>query len=303
MIRQPSSLNLNKEWSLKDPLSFGQAVRQVGRALIDAGIDTPQLEARILVAAACDADTDTVFAHPDRKLSRAQTGLLWALTERRVKREPIAYILGHREFWSLDFDVGPGVLIPRPDSETVIQSVLADQHKLPTDPNILDLGTGSGALLLTLLTELRNAWGLGIDKSPDAITFARRNARKLGVSSRASFLAANWGDPIRGEFDAIICNPPYIPETELKGLAPEIKIYEPHQALEAGCDGLVAYRYLSLQLFPMTKPGGKVYFEVGQGQADAVMTMLTASGFVEAKAAQDLAGIDRCVSVRRPQNR
>jgi release factor glutamine methyltransferase len=250
-------------------------------ALAAAGIEDAMREARLLQRQAAD---ETAFD---------------AMIARRAAREPVSYILGRREFWSLDFAVTPACLDPRPDSETVVEAVLA---KLP-DRNrawrILDLGTGSGCLLLALLSELPNATGVGLDVSPEALGVALGNAHRLGLGNRARFMERDWARGLDGEFDVIVANPPYIPSAEIETLAPEIARYEPRRALDGGKDGLDAYRAIIPNLGRALAPGGFAALEIGATQAERVGRLAREAGFA-AECRPDLAGRDRCLIVTRP---
>jgi release factor glutamine methyltransferase len=228
-----------------------------------------------------------------RILARFETVL-----SRRVAREPLAYIVGKREFWSLDFCVGPGVLIPRPESEILIEEALRRFPVCETPLRVADFGTGSGCLLLAFLSERPHAQGTGIDKSEDALAFASRNAACLGLSGRAQFVYGDWADGLSGTFDAIFVNPPYIAQADLEGLEPEITRYEPRTALCGGPDGLDAYRHIVAGLGHYLSPLGFGFVEIGQDQAEPVATILDQYGFVTDGTICDLAGIPRCLVVR-----
>lgn len=276
--------------------TVGEALITATEALTDAGIDGARLDARLLMAHALGISAEKVFGHPERRLSPDEQELFDGLIKARSSRQPLAQIVGHREFWSLDFAVTPDTLIPRPDSETLIEAVLAAFPDKAADIEILDLGTGSGCLLLALLHERGAAKGVGIDISEAALHVAGANAGALGLDGRARFVAADWTVGLDDQrFDAIVCNPPYIAEGDRSTLMPEVADHEPPQALFAGADGLDAYRTLVPAVAGKLKPSGSVFFEVGIGQADAVARMLKKSGFSDTAIARDLAGIGRCV--------
>jgi release factor glutamine methyltransferase len=207
-------------------------------------------------------------------------------------------MLGEKEFWSLAFEVGPAVLIPRPETETVVEAVLDEIAERGAALRLLDLGTGSGCLLLALLSELPNATGLGIDDSAAALAIARRNAARLGLAARAGFAQGRWGEGLRGAFDVIVSNPPYIAESEWPGLQPEIRTFEPKAALVAGPDGLAAYRALAPDCARLLARDGLCALEIGHGQGDAVAEILARHGLQVTQRRRDLAGIERCVVVR-----
>jgi release factor glutamine methyltransferase len=258
-----------------------------------AGIESPRREARLLLANILGIGLEDIVA------GRVALGLndqarFEAAVARRAAREPFAYIAGRREFWSLDFKVGPGVLVPRPESETLIESALGRFAARDAALDVLDLGTGSGCLLLAFLSERPNAGGVGIDASPDAIRWAEENARELGFAARARFVNADWSEAA-GVYDVILVNPPYVGEPELAGLAPEVAQFEPHSALVSGADGLECYRRLAPILRARLKPAGFAFVELGQGQADAVSAIFSAAGLVVDETKRDLSGITRCL--------
>ena len=213
-----------------------------------------------------------------------------------MARRPISQILGHREFWSLDFEVTEATLDPRPDSETLVAAVL---ERMASPARILDLGTGTGCLLLSLLHERPGAWGLGIDRSPAAAAVAARNARRLGLGARAAFAVSDWDSALSGTFEAVVSNPPYIPDAEIEGLAPEVAWHEPRSALAGGVDGLDAYRRIARVLPSLLAPGGLAALEVGAGQAPDVARLLAAEGLVEIATAHDLASVERVVLAKK----
>jgi len=254
------------------------------------GGETPRLDAEVLLAHLLGCSRGDLMLNPDRSFSLQDYE---KMIERRVKGEPVAHITGTREFWSLTLKVSPDVLIPRPDSETLIE-VAVKQYAHPP-ARILDLGTGSGALLLAALSEWPTATGLGIDASPAALAVARRNAEALGLADRAEMRAGNWGEGITERFDLILSNPPYIAETET--LSSEVRDHEPASALFAGSDGLDDYRRIIPHLPGLMKPGALAVLEIGHTQGAAVLALAAARGFA-ASLHQDLAGRDRCVALR-----
>ncbi len=219
------------------------------------------------------------------------------LVARRTTREPLAYILGWQEFWSLRIAVSPATLIPRADSETLIEAALAAR---PAGiARVLDLGTGTGCLLLALLSERPAAWGLGIDRSPAAAALARANAVALGLNDRCAMVAADWAAPVAGRFDLVLSNPPYIESGTIAGLMPEVARFEPGSALDGGADGLDAYRTIVGSLHRLLAPGGLAVLEVGAGQHVALRALAEAAGFGTVGLRADLAGIVRAVSIER----
>jgi release factor glutamine methyltransferase len=207
-------------------------------------------------------------------------------------------VLGHREFWSLDFVVTEATLDPRPDSETVVEQVLAARRDRPPT-RILDLGIGTGCLLLSLLSEWPEAWGLGVDRSEAAAQVAQLNADRLGLGDRAAILVGDWADAVQGTFDVVVSNPPYIPEREIDGLAPEVARFEPRAALAGGPDGLDAYRMIARASSRLLVEGGLVALEVGAGQAADVARLLAAEGLSDVRAARDLGSVERVVSAKK----
>jgi release factor glutamine methyltransferase len=267
--------------------------------LAAAGIDDPHREARILLAHALGIDRTSLVRRLGDTLTAAEADRFRSLISRRAAREPAATIFGHREFWSLDFIVSKDTLIPRPDSELLIETALT----LHPDRNlgrILDLGTGTGCLLLAALTEFPAAWGLGIDLSPAAARIAQMNAQNLGLSDRAAILVADWTEALAGRFDLIVSNPPYIPLGDIAGLMPEVAAHEPHLALDGGADGLDPYRTLFPRLERFLSPGGQALFEFGIGQADALASLAQKTGLRVLGQERDLAGLPRVLIVCRP---
>ena len=217
-----------------------------------------------------------------------------ALLARRLGHEPIAHIIGSRDFWTITVRVSPDVLIPRPDSETLIEAAVAHFAGSAGPVRILDLGTGSGALLLAALDQWPGATGVGVDVSPGAIEVARDNADRLGMTIRADFIENNWAKGIDERFDLILCNPPYIPAGET--LSPEVADHEPHGALFAGADGLDCYRILAPDIARLMAPGAIALFEIGHDQGASVPALFAAEGFAP-QLLRDLAGRDRCVAI------
>ena len=272
------------------------ALRLGTERLRDAGVDSPRREARLLLGQALGRTQTDLLAAPDDAID---PGAYLSLIGRRAAREPLAQILGTREFWSLDFEISPATLIPRPDSETLIEAAVAafpDRHAVR---RVLDLGTGTGCLLLAALTEFPGAFGVGLDWTPLAAALARRNARRLGLGARAAFLAGDWARAIAGRFDLVLCNPPYVPTGEIGGLMPEVARYEPASALDGGMDGLRAYAALLPELTRLLAPSGAAVLELGHGQAGAVAGLAIRAGLTISIRA-DLAGIPRAL-VGRPQ--
>ncbi|HET9428509.1 MAG TPA: peptide chain release factor N(5)-glutamine methyltransferase [Allosphingosinicella sp.] len=250
--------------------------------------DTPRLDAELLMAEALGIARESMLLQPvEGDVPPAFDGLL----QRRLAHEPIAYILGRRAFWTIELEVGPGVLVPRPDSETLIEAAV--EHFGARAPgSILDLGTGPGTLLLAALAQWPASSGLGIDCSEPALAFARRNAERLGFSGRAHFQRGNWGEGLEGRFDLVLCNPPYVASNA--ALPADVSRWEPAGALFAGEEGLDDYRRLAPQLSALLKPGGIACVEIGSGQRNAVTTLFSQQGFTISSRA-DLNKVARCL--------
>jgi len=276
-------------------VELSTVLREAGQRLRRAGVEAPSREARLLAGAVLAAAPAALIAGSGRTIDADQRDRLEAAVDRRAAREPLSHILGRREFWSLEFRVDGSVLDPRPDSETLVEAGLAALAGRDRPWRLLDLGTGSGCLLLALLSELPAATGLGIDRSPAALRIAADNADRLGLAARARFACGDWGAGVAGEFDLILCNPPYIPSDAIAGLAPEVALYEPRLALDGGPDGLACYRRLAPQLGPLAASGGTILLELGDGQADAVAGLMAGAGLVVGGLEHDLAGCARAI--------
>jgi release factor glutamine methyltransferase len=282
-----------------DPSSSrADALRALRRAFEKAGLDTPALDARLLLAHAIELEATDLVIRPEVPLGEAGAAGLRAVAERRLFGEPVSRILGHREFWGLDFALSPDTLVPRPDSETVVATALS---LLPQGhARVLDLGTGSGCLLVALLHERPEAWGLGVDRAPGALATARRNAWANGVGERAAFLLADWAAPLHGAFDLVISNPPYIATPVVEGLDREVRDHDPRLALDGGRDGLDAYRIIVAQAPPLLPPGGHLVLEIGYDQAGTVRDLGLQGGLDVCRLDHDLQGNPRCLAFRRP---
>ncbi len=284
-------------------VNVAEALHRAAATLGAAGVARPRLDARLLLAHVLEIGPEGVLASPERPVDRDSLKRLAGLTARRARREPVARIVGTREFWSLPLRITPDTLDPRPDSETVVEtalSALAAAGVAGWRPiRLLDLGTGSGCLLLALLHELPNARGLGVDIDEQACATAAANAASLGLGRRAWFAAGDWGRGLGGGFDLIVANPPYVPDDCIDGLQPEVARYEPRRALAGGADGLDCYRALAPDLARLLAPDGLGVVELGAGQAGAVMELFAAAGLQGLGAGRDLAGIERCVILRK----
>ena len=252
--------------------------------------DTPRLDAELLMAAALGTGREELLL---RRLSEPVPDCFEALVERRLAGEPVAYLTGRRGFWTIELEVGPGVLVPRPDSETLIEAAL--HHFGAAGPaTILDLGTGPGTLLLAALDQWPGARGLGVDRSPEALRFARANAVRLGLSARAELRQGDWADGIQQRFDLVLCNPPYVEAGA--DLPRDVSDWEPAEALFAGADGLDDYRRLAPQIPRLLAPGGLACIEIGATQAGSAGALFRAAGLV-VDLRRDLAGRPRCLLV------
>jgi release factor glutamine methyltransferase len=280
-----------------DAVTAAAARRALARELRAAGIDSPELDARLLVAHALELDHAALAAADARVLSRDEAEAIAALGRRRLAREPVARILGQKEFWSLKLRIDAATLVPRPETEMVVEAALAALDAVAARSHALriaDLGTGSGALLLALLAELPHAFGVGTDVSLGALAIARDNARRLG-QSRAAFLACDMAAALDGPFDLVVANPPYIRSGDIAALAPEVRDFDPRSALDGGADGLDCYRTIAATVPRLLAPGGALVVEIGAGQAQAVSALLSAAGLAGAPPRPDLNGVQRAL--------
>lgn len=270
-------------------------MKPIARALAEAarklepGSDTPRLDAELLMAEAFHIDRDKlILSPPDRKVPAR----FWTMVERRGTGEPIAYITGRRAFWNIDVHVGPGALVPRPDSEVLIASAIEHFANTAGPARILDLGTGPGTLLLAALDVWPEATGIGVDVSRKTLSYAAANARRLGFERRAKFITGDWAGGLVETFDLVLCNPPYVAEDA--ELGPGVREFEPAPALFAGSDGLDAYRALGPQLSHLLNPGGLVAVEIAFDQAGPAMRLLARNGLT-GTVVNDLAGRPRAL--------
>jgi release factor glutamine methyltransferase len=282
---------------LAEGLTVAMARRALADAFQQAGIDSPALDARLLVGHALALDHARLAAEGPRKLDAHETRRLASLAARRLAREPVARILGEKEFWGLTFRVGAATLVPRPETETVVEAALAAIDRSGGRGRALriaDLGTGSGVLLLTLLSELPSATGIGSDLSEDAVAIARDNARRLGLLPRAQFVVCDFGLALAGGFDLVVSNPPYIASAEIAALSPEVR-HDPRPALDGGADGLDAYRAIAADAARLLLPRGCLVVELGIHQGPAVTEIFKAAGLATSPARTDLSGIPRAL--------
>lgn len=285
----------------------GPRVRDVLAAararLAQAGIETAGVDARVLMAFALARPQDWLHANPEASIAAADLGRFEALLARRAQRQPVSQLVGQREFWSLSFDVTRDVLTPRPDSETLIEAVLEELPERAAPIRILDLGTGSGCLLLTLLSEYGAATGVGIDISPAALQVAARNGQKLGLDARVDWMLGQWDTQLDADFDVVISNPPYIETGALAALESDVVVFEPHLALDGGADGLAAYREILIHVGGVLAPDGLLAFEIGAGQADAITALASDAGLNLRAVRRDLSNIVRVLVFTGQQKR
>jgi release factor glutamine methyltransferase len=264
--------------------------------LKEGRIDSPAIDARLLLEAAAGASRLDILTDPYRAVSDDQRRAYDAMIERRLRREPVSRILGRKGFWKIMLNVTPDVLSPRPDTETIMDVALlafAPHERF----NVIDLGTGSGAILLALLTERTAATGVGTDISSEALAVARENAANLDLNARATFLRTEWAAGFADHsFDLVVSNPPYIPTDHIAGLDPEVREHDPHLALDGGPDGLQAYRDLAPEVMRILKPGGTFAVEIGWDQGPQVKALFEEAGFADVRVVKDLANRDRVVT-------
>jgi release factor glutamine methyltransferase len=286
---------------MPEALTLNQAFVEAARVLRQGGIDTPELDARLLLCHAASLSHEAYIARSRDALPPGLSAMLDAAIARRLKHEPVSRIIGRREFYGRSFRVDRDVLDPRPDTETLIEAVLADVEArgLGAAPlRLLDLGTGTGCILITLLAELPNAQGIGSDKSEAALVLVADNARGLDVAPRVRFAAADWFAGIEGRFDLIVSNPPYLATGEIAGLPPDVAGYDPRLALDGGVDGLGAYRAIAKGAGRALTRQGRLFLEIGPTQADLVAEILRDTGLEPQNLAHDLAGRPRVVAAR-----
>ena len=288
---------------LKAGASIADAVRTASQAFKLAHLESPEVDARLLVGEALRLSRTQLAAESERLLEAREVNVISALAARRLRHEPVARILGRKEFWSLELQVTPAVLVPRPETETVVESALDEeitrglrQEKL----RVLDIGTGSGALLLALLGELPNATATATDVSAEALEVARVNAVRHRLDKRCTFVACDVASGVSGPFDLIVSNPPYIPSGDVASLMPEVRDYDPLAALDGGKDGLDFYRRIAAEAPRRLAPGGRLIVELGAGQEAAVSALFTKAGLTVIGARKDLAGIPRALGAKAP---
>lgn len=281
---------------LKSGVSVSEAIHHVAQSFRAGGVEEAEADARVLIGHALHLDRARLIAQSDRILEAREVTVISALATRRLRREPVSRIVGQKEFWSLPIFVTPDVLVPRPETETVVEAALdfVIRSGLRLEKlRVLDIGTGSGVLLLALLNELKNAIGTGTDVSSAALDVARANAARCRLDSRCNFVVCNIAAGVEGPFDLIVSNPPYIAHDEIETLAPEVRDYDPRVALDGGQDGLDAYRSIAGDAKRILAPGGRLFVELGAGQDEQVRALFTKAGLSPGIPRKDLAGIPR----------
>jgi release factor glutamine methyltransferase len=278
--------------------TIGFFLCQAGQRLRGAAIEAPRLEARRLLAHVLNKSEEALLRDPRAAVPADQAQQFAALLARRIAHEPFAYLTGHVGFWTLDLEVSPATLIPRADSESLVEAALDACADKGAALHVLDLGSGTGALLFAVLSELPTASGLGVDLKPEAAALAARNAARLGLSGRARFLAGDWAAALAGRFDLVLCNPPYIESAAIRGLMPEVAHHEPASALDGGADGLDAYRRIIADLPRLLAPHGVAVLELGAGQQAAVEALAKAAGLTPEACRADLGGVPRALVLR-----
>tara|TARA_B100001123_G_scaffold210175_1_gene237678 strand:+ start:306 stop:1166 length:861 start_codon:yes stop_codon:yes gene_type:complete len=276
-------------------ITTSQAIESICKRLNAAGIDSARLDARLIVADSVGVDIKDLINFSESCLSIQQLSKIESKALARSKRQPMDKIRGLRGFWDLEFLVTKDTMSPRPDSEALIEAVIKLRPDRLSVQRILDIGTGTGCLLLSLLKEYHRAWGLGIDKSEEAILVASTNASAAKLCNRSSFIVGNWTNAIDSLFDLVVANPPYIPTNDIETLDPEVALHEPRMALDGGEDGVTSYRLLANALPKLLPPSGLVVFEIGHGQANTVNSLMESRGFKCLLVEKDLGGIPRAL--------
>lgn len=289
--------------SITDSMTRVEALKHLGEVFRGVGIETAQRDARLLLLHAAGIEHMDLLRGPRETLGADVAQRLQNYVSQRVTRIPVARILGEWEFWSLPFTLVAESLVPRPDSETVVAAALIalkERRHANDGLRILDLGTGSGCLLISLLHEMKDARGVGVDIVPEAIAIAQHNAERNGVADRASFKAAHWGKGVTGPFDLIVSNPPYIADSIIDTLEPEVRVHDPRLALSGGSDGLEAYRAIADALPELLAPGGIVALEMGSDQAESVPAIYRERGYEIEGPFADFGARPRAIVLRRP---
>ncbi|WP_426957184.1 peptide chain release factor N(5)-glutamine methyltransferase [Muricoccus radiodurans] len=277
--------------------TVGAFLCQAGQVLRAASVEAPRLEARLLLAHALECRQEDLLRDPRAAVPAEPAERFRRLLAARARRVPMAHLTGEAGFWTLSLRCTPDTLIPRADTETLVEAAL---EAVPAPRRVLDLGTGTGAILLAVLSERPAAFGVGVDRSPGAAALARENAQRNGLADRVAVLAGDWAAALAGRFDLVLSNPPYIQTGAIKGLMPEVAAHEPALALDGGADGLDAYRALAAALPGLLAPGGRAVLELGQGQRAAVEELARSAGLVPLFCRPDLAGVPRALVLGAP---
>ncbi|MCZ8150584.1 MAG: peptide chain release factor N(5)-glutamine methyltransferase [Roseomonas sp.] len=278
--------------------TVGAFLCQAGQVLRAASIESPRLEARLLLGHAMGASPEALLRDPGAPVPPDAASRFRASLAARLDAVPVAHIIGTQGFWTLDLAVSPATLIPRPDSESLVEAALDAFPEAGAKLRVLDLGTGTGCLLLAVLAERPLAFGVGVDLVPGAAALAAGNAARNGLADRAAFLAGDWAASLSGRFDLVLSNPPYIESAAIAGLMPEVARHEPRSALDGGTDGLAAYRHLAAILPGLLAPGGAAVLELGAGQRQAVEALARGAGLVPSACRTDLGGVERALVLR-----
>jgi release factor glutamine methyltransferase len=290
----------------QDQPTLGALMALATAQLKQAGCDTARLDARLLLANACHVDASRIMAWPEDPVDSVKAAAFLEMIRRRALREPVSRILGQRDFWRHSFKITADTLDPRPDSETLVEWAIAQAGNF-TRPDLVDFGTGTGCLLLSVLGDVADSFGLGVDISAGAVQCATGNAVALGLDQRSQFVVSDWDRDLdaaikTGGFDIMLSNPPYIAHSEMAGLEPEVRDFDPFGALSDGADGLGAYRILAGVAARLVRPSGWVLFEIGRGQHEVVCSLLEQQGFESVQYRRDLGGIIRCVGGQKPRS-
>jgi release factor glutamine methyltransferase len=283
-----------------DAVTIEQARRELARAFRQRGLDSAELDARLLVGHALGLSHTALAREARRTLTTAEAAAISALAARRLAHEPVARIVGRKEFWELSFNLNSETLVPRPETETVVEAALEalGRESRARALRVADLGTGAGPLLLALLSECPAAIGVGTDTSWAALSCARDNARALALAGRAAFILADYGSALAGPFDLVVSNPPYVRHDDIMTLQPEVRDFDPARALDGGADGLDGYRAIAADARRLLAPDGVLVVELGAGQLDAVTPLFAAAGLAAAPPRHDLSGAARALVVR-----
>lgn len=292
MMRSAEIITSSAGWSGSNA---GEIQREMAVQLALSGSETAMLDARLLLQHVLRCNSGELITARERRLTPREQGELSKLLARRCDHEPMAYLLGERDFWDTTFSVNAGTLIPRPDSETLIEAILSAMPDKQRSFKMLDLGTGSGCLLLSLLREYRMAYGTAADISEAALSTAQQNAEHAEVAERARFVQSDWFERIEGTYGLIITNPPYITSSDCDQLQPDVKDFEPRNALDGGMDGLDCYRTIAKSVCDYLDTDGYFICEIGQGQTEDVIALFEQAGLQHIETRKDLSGIERAL--------